>query len=55
MTETELYTKEHSLVDNGVGDFDLMCGEKKACFVPYFSRHGIKQCPLCQQVIERKE
>ena len=48
------YTGKHLMRDNGVGDYDLFCGNKKAGFIPIMNaRTGIKgDCPLCGDFIE---
>ena len=39
---------EHRFIDNGVGDYDLLCGGTKVCFIPYLvARHQMIKCPAC--------
>ena len=39
---------EHRFIDNGLGDYDLMCGHTNTGFVPYLiARHQMIRCPAC--------
>ena len=43
----------HTLVPNGHNDLDLMCGDTKIAFVPFFTRFGIDgQCGLCNKSVQ---
>ncbi len=43
----------HTLVPNGHNDLDLMCGEKKLIFVPFFTRFGINgKCGVCNKEVK---
>ncbi len=46
----------HTLIPNGHNDLDLMCGETKLWFVPFFNRFGIKgECPVCGKDIKYED
>ena len=50
------YEEGHKLVDNGVGDYDLICPEKgKICFIPVLLSHALsgKVCRCGKELIEK--
>ncbi len=43
----------HSLIPNGHNDLDLMCGDRKLIFVPFFSRFSLSgHCNICDKDIK---